>query len=49
MRHGGREGSALPALDLPSEPNTGDNGVHASAGPLEGLRERMVRAPSVCG
>lgn len=31
------------ALGLASEPNTGDNGVHASAGPLEGLRERMVR------
>ena len=30
------------ALGLASEPNTGDNGVHASAGPLEGLRERMV-------
>jgi hypothetical protein len=32
------------ALGLASEPNTGDNGVHASAGPLEGLRERMVPA-----
>jgi hypothetical protein len=34
--------SVLAALDLASEPNTGANGVHASAGPLEGLRERMV-------
>lgn len=29
-------------LGLASEPNTGSNGVHASAGPVEGLRERMV-------
>lgn len=29
------------ALGLPSEPNTGDNGVHASASPFEGLCERM--------
>jgi adenylate kinase family enzyme len=29
-------------LGLPAEPNTGDNGVHASAGPIEGLRERMT-------
>jgi nucleoside diphosphate kinase len=29
-------------LGLASEPNTGNNGVHASAGPVEGLRERMV-------
>lgn len=28
-------------LGLPSEPNTGDNGVHASASPFEGLCERM--------
>eukprot|EP00411_Alexandrium_monilatum_P021710 CAMPEP_0175208750 /NCGR_PEP_ID=MMETSP0093-20121207/13780_1 /TAXON_ID=311494 /ORGANISM="Alexandrium monilatum, Strain CCMP3105" /LENGTH=405 /DNA_ID=CAMNT_0016501937 /DNA_START=103 /DNA_END=1320 /DNA_ORIENTATION=- len=28
-------------LDLKSEPNTGDNGVHASASPFEGLAERM--------
>jgi len=28
-------------LGLPSEPDTGDNGVHASAGPLEGLAERL--------
>jgi len=27
-------------LDLKSEPNTGDNGVHASASPFEGLCER---------
>jgi adenylate kinase family enzyme/nucleoside diphosphate kinase len=29
-------------LGLAAEPNTGDNGVHASAGPIEGLRERMT-------
>eukprot|EP00968_Pinguiococcus_pyrenoidosus_P007964 scaffold553_cov238-Pinguiococcus_pyrenoidosus.AAC.15 len=29
------------ALGLKSEPNTGDNGVHASASPFEGLAERM--------
>ena len=29
-------------LGLGAEPNTGDNGVHASAGPIEGLRERMT-------
>jgi len=28
-------------LDLKAEPNTGDNGVHASASPFEGLAERM--------
>jgi len=28
-------------LGLPSEPNTGDNGVHASASPMEALFERM--------
>merc|ERR1719499_2125580 len=28
-------------LGLKSEPNTGDNGVHASASPFEGLAERM--------
>jgi len=28
-------------LGLPSEPNTGDNCVHASASPFEGLAERM--------
>jgi len=28
-------------LDLKSKPNTGDNGVHASASPFEGLAERM--------
>ena len=39
--------SVLAALDLASEPNTGANGVHASAGPLEGLRERMVRKYTV--
>jgi len=27
-------------LGLPHEPNTGDNGVHASAGPFEGLVEK---------
>jgi hypothetical protein len=29
-------------LGLPSPPQMSSNGVHASAGPLEGLRERMV-------
>lgn len=29
------------ALGLASEPNVGDNGVHASASPFEGLAERM--------
>ena len=29
-------------LDLDSAPNVGDNGVHASAGPIEGLKERTV-------
>ena len=28
-------------LGLKSKPNTGDNGVHASASPLEGLAERV--------
>ncbi|KAJ8609327.1 hypothetical protein CTAYLR_009116 [Chrysophaeum taylorii] len=28
-------------LGLAAEPNTGDNGVHASASPLEGLAEKM--------
>jgi len=28
-------------LGLPSEPNTGDNGMHASASPFEGMSERM--------
>jgi len=28
-------------LGLPGQPNTGDNGVHASASPFEGLCERM--------
>ena len=28
------------SLDLPGRPNTGDNGVHASASPLEALAER---------
>ncbi|KAL7563468.1 hypothetical protein ACA910_004653 [Epithemia clementina (nom. ined.)] len=28
-------------LGLPGQPNTGDNGVHASASPLEGLAERV--------
>ena len=31
-------------LGLPSEPSYGNNGVHASAGPLEGLKERCVWA-----
>ena len=29
------------ALGLPFEPSTADNGVHASAGPVEGMRERV--------
>merc|ERR1712083_1122334 len=29
------------SLGLPGQPNTGDNGVHASASPFEGLCERM--------
>ena len=29
-------------LELPAAPDVGDNGVHASAGPLEGLKERMT-------
>merc|ERR1719270_1472175 len=29
------------ALGLKSEPNVGDNGVHASASPYEGLAERL--------
>jgi hypothetical protein len=29
-------------LGLPGKPEMSRNGVHASAGPLEGLRERMV-------
>merc|ERR1719346_547654 len=28
-------------LDLKFEPNTGDNGLHASASPFEGLAERV--------
>jgi len=30
------------ALGMPEEPNVGNNVVHASAGPLEGLKERIV-------
>ena len=29
-------------LDMDDNPNVGDNGVHASAGPIEGLKERTV-------
>mmetsp|Transcript_14128 Transcript_14128/g.34545 ORF Transcript_14128/g.34545 Transcript_14128/m.34545 type:complete len:301 (+) Transcript_14128:336-1238(+) len=29
-------------LELAFEPSTADNGVHASAGPIEGLKERMT-------
>eukprot|EP00299_Pterocystis_sp_00344_P009644 c4117_g1_i1.p1 GENE.c4117_g1_i1~~c4117_g1_i1.p1 ORF type:complete len:329 (+),score=72.37 c4117_g1_i1:33-1019(+) len=29
-------------FDLPNQPSTSDNCVHASAGPLEGLRERTI-------
>ena len=28
-------------LGLPGQPNTGNNGVHASASPFEGLAERV--------
>ena len=31
-------------LGLDAAPSTGNNGVHASAGPLEGLKERCVWA-----
>ena len=31
-------------LGLPAAPTLGNNGVHASAGPLEGLKERCVWA-----
>lgn len=30
------------ALGLGFEPSTADNSVHASAGPVEGMRERMI-------
>jgi len=30
------------ALGLDFEPSTADNGIHASAGPVEGMRERMI-------
>ena len=35
------------ALGLPGQPNTGDNGVHASASPFEALAERAnwLKAP----
>jgi len=33
---------------LPSEPNVGDNGVHASASPFEGLAERMNWLEAAC-
>jgi len=29
-------------LDLTEQPSTADNGIHASAGPVEGLRERQI-------
>jgi nucleoside diphosphate kinase len=29
-------------LQLPGKPNGSDNGIHASAGPLEGLNERII-------
>ena len=34
--------TTLVLTGLQSAPNVGENGVHASAGPLEGLKERMV-------
>jgi len=36
------------ALGLGSEPNVGDNGVHASASPFEGLAERMNWLETPC-
>ena len=36
--------SKWSALGLPAAPSYGNNGVHASAGPLEGLKERCVWA-----
>ena len=36
----GRLCSEWQSLGLKSEPNTGDNGVHASASPFEALAER---------
>merc|ERR1711920_1112055 len=36
------------ALGLTSEPNVGDNGVHASASPFEGLAERMNWLETPC-
>ena len=33
--------SQWKSLGLKSEPNVGDNGVHASASPFEGLAERL--------
>ena len=35
---------ALRHFGLDAAPSTGNNGVHASAGPLEGLKERCVWA-----
>jgi len=35
-------------LGLKSEPNVGDNGVHASASPFEGLAERMNWLETPC-
>lgn len=35
-------------LGLPSEPNVGDNGVHASASPFEGMAERMNWLETPC-
>lgn len=37
------------ALGLPGQPNTGDNGVHASASPFEALCERMNWLEVLCG
>merc|ERR1712130_357429 len=34
-------GEGYQALGLSSEPNVGDNGIHASASPFEALCERM--------
>lgn len=44
----GRILSDWRALGLKSEPNVGDNGVHASASPFEGLAERMNWLETPC-
>lgn len=44
----GRILSDWQALGLKAEPNVGDNGVHASASPFEGLAERMNWLETPC-